>query len=70
MINNIYQINFVPEVHPLTCYLSSFSSATTHSDLVIRAKQSGVQYRVIHNASILNAVGCCGLQVSLDLLYL
>ncbi|PIK58168.1 diphthine synthase [Apostichopus japonicus] len=37
--------------------------ATTHSDLVIRAKQSGVQYRVIHNASILNAVGCCGLQL-------
>lgn len=37
--------------------------ATTHSDLMIRAKQSGVQYKVIHNASILNAVGCCGLQL-------
>ncbi|KAJ8395470.1 hypothetical protein AAFF_G00032040 [Aldrovandia affinis] len=37
--------------------------ATTHSDLVLRAVQSGIQYRVIHNASIMNAVGCCGLQL-------
>lgn len=37
--------------------------ATTHSDLVLRAQQKGLQYKVIHNASILNAVGCCGLQL-------
>ncbi|MBN3307315.1 diphthine methyl ester synthase [Amia ocellicauda] len=37
--------------------------ATTHSDLVLRAVKSGIQYRVIHNASIMNAVGCCGLQL-------
>ncbi|KAH0618368.1 hypothetical protein JD844_017502 [Phrynosoma platyrhinos] len=37
--------------------------ATTHSDLVLRAVKLGIPYRVIHNASILNAVGCCGLQV-------
>ncbi|CAI5776649.1 diphthine methyl ester synthase isoform X1 [Podarcis lilfordi] len=37
--------------------------ATTHSDLVLRAVKLGVPYRVIHNASILNAVGCCGLQL-------
>ncbi|KAL7867121.1 hypothetical protein AOLI_G00149350 [Acnodon oligacanthus] len=37
--------------------------ATTHSDLVLRAVNAGIQYRVIHNASILNAVGCCGLQL-------
>lgn len=37
--------------------------ATTHTDLIIRAKERGIQYRVIHNASILNAVGCCGLQL-------
>ncbi|CAD6192277.1 unnamed protein product [Caenorhabditis auriculariae] len=37
--------------------------ATTHADLVLRAKQSGIQVRVIHNASIMNAVGCCGLQL-------
>ncbi|KAJ6658387.1 hypothetical protein lerEdw1_020091 [Lerista edwardsae] len=37
--------------------------ATTHSDLVLRAVKLGIPYRVIHNASILNAVGCCGLQL-------
>uniref|UniRef100_A0A3Q3KWX4 diphthine methyl ester synthase n=1 Tax=Labrus bergylta TaxID=56723 RepID=A0A3Q3KWX4_9LABR len=37
--------------------------ATTHSDLVLRAVHAGIPYRVIHNASIMNAVGCCGLQL-------
>ncbi|XP_052776016.1 diphthine methyl ester synthase-like [Mya arenaria] len=37
--------------------------ATTHTDLVLRAKQKGVKYKVIHNASIMNAIGCCGLQL-------
>jgi len=37
--------------------------ATTHTDLVIRAKEKGISYKVIHNASILNAAGCCGLQL-------
>ncbi|KAK1896503.1 Diphthine methyl ester synthase [Dissostichus eleginoides] len=36
--------------------------ATTHSDLVLRAVHAGIPYKVIHNASIMNAVGCCGLQ--------
>ncbi|GAB5575303.1 diphthine methyl ester synthase isoform X2 [Prionailurus iriomotensis] len=38
--------------------------ATTHSDLILRATKLGISYRVIHNASIMNAVGCCGLQGS------
>jgi len=37
--------------------------ATTHTDLVLRAKEAGVKYQVIHNASIMNAIGCCGLQL-------
>ncbi|CAA7405983.1 unnamed protein product [Spirodela intermedia] len=37
--------------------------ATTHTDLVIRAKKLGVQVQVIHNASVMNAVGVCGLQL-------
>lgn len=37
--------------------------ATTHTDLVLRARQKGIQYKVVHNASIMNAVGCCGLQL-------
>uniref|UniRef100_H3CGK5 diphthine methyl ester synthase n=1 Tax=Tetraodon nigroviridis TaxID=99883 RepID=H3CGK5_TETNG len=36
--------------------------ATTHSDLILRAVQAGVPYKVVHNASIINAVGVCGLQ--------
>ncbi|CAJ0559610.1 unnamed protein product, partial [Mesorhabditis spiculigera] len=37
--------------------------ATTHADLVLRAKQRNIPVQVIHNASIMNAVGCCGLQL-------
>ncbi|XP_026478272.1 diphthine methyl ester synthase-like [Ctenocephalides felis] len=37
--------------------------ATTHTDIVLRAKEKGYKCQVIHNASILNAVGCCGLQL-------
>ena len=35
--------------------------ATTHCDLYIRCIESGVKVEVIHNASIVSAVGCCGL---------
>jgi len=37
--------------------------ATTHADLLLRARERGIGIKVIHNASIMNAVGCCGLQV-------
>ncbi|ORX44262.1 diphthine synthase [Hesseltinella vesiculosa] len=37
--------------------------ATTHTDLVIRARELGIDVQVIHNASIMNAVGACGLQL-------
>jgi diphthine synthase len=37
--------------------------ATTHTDLVLRAIQKGIKYKIIHNVSIMNAVGCCGLQL-------
>ncbi|UYV76030.1 DPH5, partial [Cordylochernes scorpioides] len=37
--------------------------ATTHTDLVLRAQEKSVPYSVVHNASILSAVGCCGLQL-------
>lgn len=38
-------------------------SATTHTDLVLRARELHIPVIPIHNASILNAVGCCGLQL-------
>ncbi|XP_009335184.1 probable diphthine methyl ester synthase [Pyrus x bretschneideri] len=37
--------------------------ATTHTDLVVRAKKLGIDVKVVHNASVMNAVGACGLQL-------
>ena len=37
--------------------------ATTHHDLMLRAKEKGIETKAIHNASILNAVGACGLSL-------
>jgi diphthine synthase len=37
--------------------------ATTHTDLVLRAHELGIKTSLIHNASIMNAIGCCGLQL-------
>lgn len=37
--------------------------ATTHTDIMIRAKNRGVPVTVIHNASVMGAVGSCGLQL-------
>jgi len=38
-------------------------AATTHVDLLLRAKKSGIEVRVVHNASILTAVGVTGLEL-------
>ncbi|KAI4320257.1 hypothetical protein MLD38_033756 [Melastoma candidum] len=37
--------------------------ATTHGDLIVRARNLGINVRVVHNASVMNAVGVCGLQL-------
>ncbi|KAH9389017.1 diphthine synthase [Tyrophagus putrescentiae] len=37
--------------------------ATTHTDLILRAKERKIDYRLVHNASIINACGACGLQL-------
>jgi len=37
--------------------------ATTHTDIAVRARDLGVKVKVIHNASIMNACGACGLQL-------
>ncbi|XP_055679958.1 diphthine methyl ester synthase [Lutzomyia longipalpis] len=37
--------------------------ATTHTDLMLRAKEREIPCQVVHNASIMNAVACCGLQL-------
>jgi diphthine synthase len=37
--------------------------ATTYTDLYLCAHQQGIKVKMIHNASILNAIGICGLQL-------
>mmetsp|Transcript_77314 Transcript_77314/g.202894 ORF Transcript_77314/g.202894 Transcript_77314/m.202894 type:complete len:279 (+) Transcript_77314:85-921(+) len=37
--------------------------ATTHSDLWLRARKLGVEVKVVHNASVMNAIAACGLQL-------
>lgn len=37
--------------------------ATTHTDLELRARARGIPVRVVHNASIMSAVGAAGLQL-------
>ncbi|CCM02971.1 uncharacterized protein FIBRA_05086 [Fibroporia radiculosa] len=37
--------------------------ATTHTDIILRARALKIPTRVIHNASIMNAIGACGLQL-------
>ena len=37
--------------------------ATTHVDLRLRAKEQGIKVSVIHNASIISAIGATGLEV-------
>ena len=37
--------------------------ATTHSDLVMRATKCGIPTKTIHNASVMNSIAECGLQL-------
>lgn len=37
--------------------------ATTHTDMFLRAVEAGVTVRVVHNASIMNAIGIVGLEL-------
>jgi diphthine synthase len=38
-------------------------SATTHVDLMLRAREKGIDVRIIHGASVVSAVGVTGLEV-------
>lgn len=37
--------------------------ATTHTDLILRCRKASIEYQVIHNASIMNAVGSTGISL-------
>ena len=45
----------------LTCLFSY--RATTHTDLVLRARSLNIPTQTVHNASIMSAIGCTGLQL-------
>jgi hypothetical protein len=54
------QYSHVRPAHPSpSCVYRTTSSA----DLQIRARERGIPVHVIHNASVMNAVGACGLQL-------
>lgn len=38
-------------------------NATAHINLLLRALEKQIPVSVVHNASIMNAIGCCGLQL-------
>ncbi len=38
-------------------------AATTHTDLLIRCKEKEIPFKIIHNTTILTAIGECGLQL-------
>jgi diphthine methyl ester synthase len=58
---------FVISYLSLYSHLHSLSpsslSATTHTDLILRAKAIGAKVEVIHNASAVGAAASCGLQL-------
>lgn len=45
------------------CVVGDPFGATTHADLFLRCKELKIEVKVIHNASIINAMGCTGLQL-------
>eukprot|EP00929_Paragymnodinium_shiwhaense_P048248 TRINITY_DN24418_c0_g1_i1.p1 TRINITY_DN24418_c0_g1~~TRINITY_DN24418_c0_g1_i1.p1 ORF type:complete len:270 (-),score=72.95 TRINITY_DN24418_c0_g1_i1:374-1183(-) len=53
----------VPAQHVAFLVVGDPLCATTHTDLWLRAKQRGIEVRVVHNASIMNAIASTGLQL-------
>jgi diphthine methyl ester synthase len=49
--------------HAVLLVVGDVFGATTHSDLIVRCSEEQIPTQVFHNASIINAVGCCGLQL-------
>lgn len=64
------EVNFEKEILPIALkediallVVGDPFGATTHSTLILEAKKLGVEIEVIHNASIINAVGEVGLNL-------
>ncbi|GAB0491796.1 hypothetical protein MMPV_003051 [Pyropia vietnamensis] len=52
-----------PDAHVAFLVVGDPYGATTHTDLWLRAVERGIPVEVVHNASIMNAVAACGLQL-------
>ncbi|KAH1243241.1 putative diphthine methyl ester synthase [Glycine max] len=62
-LSNIYIALLKRSPIILTLLIVFFTRATTHTDLVVRANKMGIEVKVVHNASVMNAIGVCGLQL-------
>lgn len=49
--------------HVAFLVIGDIFGATTHTDLLLRAKEKNIKCEFIHNASILNAIGVVGLEL-------
>lgn len=56
-------LNEAKEQHVALLIIGDPLCATTHWDILQRAKEQGIKTSVIHNASVINAIGASGLQV-------
>jgi len=56
-------LGMVVSIDSVSQLLDLHLRATTHTDIILRARGLGIPTRVIHNASIMNAVGASGLQL-------
>ncbi len=45
------------------CVCSRAPSATTHTDMVLRARGMGIPVHIVHNASVMTAVAACGVNL-------
>jgi len=52
-----------PEIDVAFLVIGDPMSATTHTDLMLRARKKGISVKVIHNASVMTAVGITGLEL-------
>lgn len=59
LLRNRYKLSLKTSYPSSLCH----HSATTHTDLQLRAREKGIPVRVIHNASVMNAIGASGLQL-------
>jgi len=61
--DQIYLPAAQPDTHISLLIVGDPVCATTHTDLLLRAYEQSIPVELIHNASVMGAAGCCGLQL-------